>query len=60
MRLRAGAHCVHLGDQLSVGAAGSLQVLVAFLKLAGEVYNLLLQRGDASLELFAVGGGTEP
>jgi hypothetical protein len=45
---------VQPGDQLAVGRAGGLELLLAFLELAGEVGDLLLERGDAAFELLDV------
>jgi hypothetical protein len=51
---------VELGDHLAVGVAGGVEFFAAFLELAAEVDDFLLQLGDPPLELVDVLWGAEP
>ena len=53
------ASSVEVGDQFSVGGSRGVQFVVAFLKLAAQVDDLLFEVGDPALELVDVGGSAE-
>jgi hypothetical protein len=48
---------VQVGDEFPVGRACRIEFLIALFELVGEVDDLLLEGGDAVLELVDIGGG---
>lgn len=57
--IRSGSP-VEVGDEFPVGRACGVEFLIAFLDLAAQVDDLLLQFGDPALELVDVGRGAQP